>query len=543
MLYRLNDGTRIFKAQQVKINDKQRVELLEVQNQDTKADNFKLILKKVGFNYIGTPQKFDEIFMNIDNTAKNAEIINTYGWQPESKMYVFSDCAIGNNQILKPNSIGIIENSTGTQFYLPTASPANKNNPEMEELKNFVYKAGTLNFKDFALLFYNSNELNGSIGIMYYLLSLFRDIVFLHLDFFPYLFLFGTAGGGKTSYAEILISLFGDYSKGLDVKNITKASISRIASQKRNTITYYKEYKKDVEDYIEQYFKSGYDGVSRTISTGVAKNTITFKIESAGMLDSNFLPTNDESVFSRMIILDFDNSSFTDKQRTAFLEIKNHKETGLVQITKEVLQNRTLFEDNFKDVYYFVLDTLKNGKMKDFKDRERAIKHVALILTPFHILNGVLSFPFDIETLENIIINHAEKQYEKLNEFKSTGVFWQAMAYYKSENKIKEYIETNDRTKAYYFKDVQKKTLYIKSTKFDELHTLYCEYCRKKQIPQSSLPEIRNALLTKGYKPYIENPQKGKKVFNQTYIGSSYAFQYSINDNGNLIIDNLELEL
>ncbi len=549
-LYKLNneDSTRLVKVQQTEIDGKQRRVLVEVPNEDLTGEKFKKILSSESCSYIGTEPTLQRIFMYNKHREKQAESIETYGFQPESKMFVFSDCAISENSIIKPNSIGMINNQkTNKLYYLSAASPANEVK-DKDFREHFYYKAGDIDFKEFANLFYHSNKQNGSIGTMFYLLSVFRDIVVKHLDFFPYLFLYGTAGGGKTSYAEILTSLFGDTSKGIDLKDITQAALGRIASQKRNTITYYKEYKTDALPYVEQYFKAGYDCVSRTISkNGTGKETITFTIESSGLLDSNFLPTNEEAVYSRMIILDFENATFTAEQKKAFFKLKDHKENGLTQITKEILQYRQLFEDNFKDVFYTVLEDIKNGKMKHFKDRERAFKHVALILTPFHILSNVLKFPFDIETLENIMVQHAENQYTKLNEFKSTSMFWQSLAYWKNEGKVKEFGEQFGKDKAHYIKKnhtEQNGTIYLKSTQFATLHTYYVSYCKTKNVPFESLSELKAKLFSEGYEPFIENKKENKKVFNNYNLGSSYAFTYEINKTDkNIIIEGIELDL
>ena len=555
ILYRLNDepGTRLIKVQQMEINgnSKQRRELFEVASDELTKEKFKKVLNVKGFSFLGTQPDLDNIMMYNMHREKQAEIIKTYGWQTESKMFVFSDCAINsNNLLINSNSIGMItDDKTNKLYYVPATSPANKDDKDIQNFKSeFNYKAGSLDFKKFAKLFYLSNKLNGSVGTQFYLLSLFRDVVVKHLDFFPYLFLYGTAGGGKTSYAEILTGLFGDSSKGVDLKNVTQAGLSRVASQKRNTITYYKEYKTDALPFVEQYFKAGYDCVSRTISAGgTSTKTITFSIESSGLLDSNFLPTNEEAVFSRMIILDFEKAKFTEIQKNAFFELKDHKEQGLAQITKEVLKHRELFESNFKDVYYTVLDELKNGKMKDFKDRERAFKHVALILTPYHILNNVLKFPYDIETLENIMVAHAEAQYEKLNEFKSTSVFWQALAYWKSEGKLREFGNMYSKDKAHFIKKNVAETtgtIFLKSTRLPDLHVLYVSYCKSKNMPFDSLSELKSKLLTEGYEPYISNPNTKVKYINNYHLGSSYAFEFFINKkDGNIIIDGLEFDL
>jgi len=206
-----------------------------------------------------------------------------------------------------------------------------------------------------------------------------------------------------------------------------------------------------------------------------------------------------------------------------------------------------LFENNFKDVYYTVLDDIKNGKMKHFKDRERAFKHVALILTPFHILNSVLEFPFDIETLEDIMVQHAENQYSKLNEFKSTSMFWQSLSYWKNENKIKEFGGAYNKENSHYVKKNQSKDtgiIYLKSTKLSDLHTFYVSYCKTKGMPFDSLPELKAKLISDGYAPFVNNPTENKKIVNNCYLGSSYAFEYQINKtDANIIIEGVELDL
>jgi hypothetical protein len=267
--------------------------------------------------------------------------------------------------------------------------------------------------------------------------------------------------------------------------------LSREGLLKRNTISYYKEYKKDVPDFVDEYFKTGYDGVSRTVGNGIGKDTISFIVQTAGIIDSNFLPTNDTAVFDRMIILDFDKSDFTETETAAYEKMKNEVKEGLAQITKELLQYRDFFEDNFKDVYYSVLGELK--KNKEFKVKfkhERTIKHIALILTPFHVLQSKIKFPYDIETLRQIIVSHAEVQNEKLHSFKPTNMFWQSIAFYKTEGNIIEYNENTDKKKVHYIK-VSKGdsggSIYLKTSKMNELFTYFAKFCRLQGIDNSKI--------------------------------------------------------
>ena len=545
-LYRLKDenGTRLIKVQQTQINNDSsyRMELLELPSKSLKKESFEDELSKHGFNFYGSSLTLSHIKECLSHKEKTAKIIDVFGWQPKEKMFVFSNSAISSKcEILAPNSIGMITDKNEA-FYLKTASPTNVD--KYEDLKKFKYQQGNIDFKEFAELFYDSNNTSGSVGIQFYILALFRDVVFKTLDFFPYLYLYGEPGGGKTSYVDILLGLFGDESTGLPLKSSTQAALAREGLLKRNTISYYKEYKKDVPNYVDDYLKTGYDGVSRKIGNGIGKDVITFEVQTAGVIDSNFLPTNDTAIFDRMIILDFDKSYYTEIETTAHLKLKNEIENGLCQVTKELLQYRDFFEDNFKDVFYSVLDNLKKKGIKEKFKHERTIKHMALILTPFHLLESKIKFPYNIENLEQIIISHTTAQNEKLNSFDPLNMFWQSLAFYKMEGNIFEYNDNIGKLKSHYIK-MPKGTngglIFLKTSKMTEFFTYFAKFCRLQGIENNkidSMVEIKNKLLSKGYEPYVQIKEDSLRGKNQFHIGYSHEFRYTTSNNSDVILIN-----
>lgn len=553
VLYRFSDelGTRLIKAQQVSINGRNKIELFQIASKDLKVDGIDTALSKVGFSFFGSKFHLSHILKDLKHKEKQAELIETYGWQLENKMFLWSNCGLDSeNNLIYPNSIGVITDKE-KNLYLPTASPVK--NKDIEDLKQFKYSEGKIDFKEFSKLFYLSNKENGSIGIQFYLLSLFRDIVFDYLDFFPYLYLYGEAGAGKTSYVDSLLGLFGDQSKGHALKSITQAGITRVASQRRNAMVYLKEYSKDVPNYVEDYLKTGYDGQARTVAIGgTSKNTVSYEVESSGVIDSNFLPTNETAVFTRMIILDFETTNFTTEQTQAYETLKQEEKNGLSQITKEILLHRELFESNFKEVFYTVLDGLKkNGLKKKFK-HERTLKHIALILTPYHILESVLKFPYTLMELEDSMINHALQQEKKLNSFNTTNMFWQALAYYKQQGKVLEY-DFNVNNKNVHFvripKDATHGYLYIKSVKLAELTTNYVSFCKSQGIDTAKIDkplEIKSKLLSDGYLPFQRNINSPdlKTVQNKQLGTSSYCFLYTTKpESSGIFINNQEIDL
>jgi len=381
------------------------------------------------------------------------------------------------------------------------------------------------------------------------LFSIFRDIVFEYMDFFPYLYLYVEAGGGKTSFVDTLLALFGHESKGHGLKNITQAAISRIASQKRNALVYWKEYSKEVPNFVEDYLKTGYDGQARTMSTkGTSNETISFEVLSSAIIDSNFLPTNETAVFTRMIILDFETTNFSQEQTNAFEKLKEEQKKGFAQITKEILKYRQLMNDNFKEAFYHVLGELKQAGLKKKFSHERTIKHIALILTPYALFDGILQFPYTYDELKEIIINHAIEQEEKLHSFKPTNIFWQSIAYFKNKGEVKELLPGQIENKYTHFIKVPKENaIYLKGTKFNDLMTFYSKFCQLQGIDKTKIDkptELKSKLISKGYEPYQPNSTKNRQQINQTYLGNSFKFLYETKlGYDGIFIDNQEVDL
>jgi hypothetical protein len=554
-LYRLNDeeGTHLVKIQQEIIKNKpNRVELLELKSSELSLMELTKRLYKRGFSFIGTADNLKRIIKYNLQREKEAIIIETLGFQPEYNIFATSEAIIDieTNNVLYPNSIGIVD-CENNSFYLPESSPANKNKDSI----SMKYRVGTLDFKGFSKLYYDAYDQKAMVGIMFYINSLFRDIVFKNLDFFPIEYLYGEASTGKTTFTNFRLALFGSYSEGEPLKSITQPGITRIANQKRNAMVYLKEYDRDCPPYVEDYMKTAYDGQARTIATGIGNKTLRFDVLSSCIVDSNYLPTNDIAIFTRNIIIDFEKSGFTDKQSKACKELIDHRETGLCQITKEMLNHRQLFQREFKTVYFDLLNRLKKGrkgkqkgilKYFEFTD-ERMNKHIAFILTPYLILNDVIEFPFSFYSLVRNVLNIANVQNEKLKANKSTNKFWQALSIAKQERQLMEFTGNKDIDKSYlhYRKDTDEQVILLKTSKMSDLYKFYTRLCKNEGLKMDNLSELESKLISQNYEPFIrctQGSRKKSKAFTDYHLSSAYKFKYTI-ENGIMFIDNQEVEL
>lgn len=548
-LYRLNDGTnnqkRLIKLQQ-KNNGNLRHEIIELKGSDLKLDKFKNeALRSAGMTTFGySPYSWDKIYKyNYDN-EKIAETIEIFGYQPNFDVYALSNAIITKKgKVLYPDELGIISGSK-TSFYLAPVALSNKDNKSFNGIRMFRYKKGNINFETFANQYYNAYGINGSIGISYLILSLFRDIVFKELRFFPFLFLFGAAGTAKTSFISLLLQIFGDKPNGVPLKNSTSKKISRSLAQKANAIEYCKEYSNRVDNNLVDVFKNGYDGILYGIAEKTTDNsTKDYLIEQGVIIDGNELPDREAAMFSRMFVISFEKTTFSEKETNAYKFLKKEANKGLGQILAELFQYRDLFKDKFKACFDELVNELKNEQI-DFNgkklakvfDKDRIINHIALFLTPYKILFSKINFGIDYQELVGTVLEYAIEQQTMMNENKPQAIFWQSVEWCK-----KKYPHLIEEGKTYIKEDSY---LYVK---LNDFYTYYSEYCKINHIDSSSKTSLKKLLTSPSYIPFVANDQNnGKyktKQFNKWSFGRCYKFKYESTNSKAIIIDNNEYEI
>ncbi len=434
------------------------------------------------------------------------------------------------------NELGII-NDTENLYYLPAFSKANINDSSFDYERSFAYKKGNLDFKTWSNLVYKTFGINGAIGINYTIASLFRDIIFNDLKFFPFLFLFGQYGTGKTSYIESVLHLFGTNTIGTSLSNVTTSGLSRETSQRINGLFYFKEFTSENSDIANPFILNAYDGAGRTHGAKTTDNkTIKHEPKSGSIFDGNYLPIQKDAVFSRLIVLMFEENRFTKTQKQNFKELANQVKNGLTQIVKELLKHREHFKNNFKKTYEKHISEIDN--MQDYKDVPSRLKnHTALITSVYEVLHKFLDFPYSFENLAQSIIKYMIEQTDMLDEIKDISNFWRAAEYYSNKN----YINLNT--------DYLKETSFVANEgfifiKYDVFYTHYVKYCRENQLNKVDKISLKQLLTSKTNKSFIPSPQKSRKskAIIKFGFGSCYQFSFKI-INDAIKIDKLELNL
>ena len=535
-LWHLDNGT----------NDSQRIIFLqhktgeghtiEVYSSGMKPDSFETILKSKSCTFYGTPLHLKRVFSKMMDEEEKASIISELGWIPTLQIFAFADAVLNReNKILQINESGIIKDQD-RGYYLPAFATSNLNNEDFKTERLYKYIPGSTNFEIWSKLYFDAFGANGLIGILFLILALFRDIVFDQVGFFPFLFLFGDFGTGKTSFTERLLSIFGRDTIGTPLNNATTIALNRLVSSRTNEIFYFKEYTNETDETAEDFILTAYDGAGRT--TGVKSNdnkTKSYPIRSAMIFDGNHLPTSKSAILSRMILLNFENQTFTEEEKTAFNELKKLSEKGLSNVLVEILLNRNVILNNFKTVFSEVATKIKN----DYSNLpERSINHISLIYTAFECMHNCLKFPFDSQTVLNALQKITDQQSEILTESSPVHIFWTAINFQIKKGLLIEFNTDNQQTAHYRIK-IDQGGETILQIKFSSIYPFYSKYCKENNINLIGFSSLRMLLTSPSNKTFILSSQAGgRQYYFDKHFGSCYQFMLNKKENFYKIGDN-----
>lgn len=542
-LYNLDNGTNVSD----RIIQLQRhtgeLHLVEIPTSDMKFEPFETILKSKQCTFYGNRYELNQIYSHWMDEESHAHVIGVLGYNSNFDIYAFSNAifSIKENRLFNIDDFGIIK-KTDNCFYLPANGRANVNNDAYKHDRKFYFKTGDISFEKWSKLYFDTFKSNGAIAISFLISSLFWDIIFGHTNFFPFLFLFGALGTGKTAFVESLLKLFGDDYLGTSIDKSTSTGLSRTIAGRNNAIFYLKEFTQDSDKSNESFFLTAYDGAGRT--TGIKSNdnrTQVATVKSSIIIDGNHLPVQNPAVFSRMIILNFDNDQFSDAQTKTLNVLKQHDEEGLGQVIIDILQHREYFSKNFKTIFDIVKEEIRNIGIQDFS--ARMINHIALLLTPIRLFGEKFQFPFSYSELKEIAIENAMEQTNTLKQTNECAIFWEAFAYNVQKGNLIPFIRDqagDNRKNSHYNVKMEDEILQIRFSSVYAEYVRYCKSCDQKIVGKSTLKKL---LTSKSYKPFISNSQKGRgDAYTDAAFGSCYQFRFEV-ENSNQTIGGVSINL
>lgn len=521
--------------------------LIEVRSSEMKIDPFETIIKSIQCTFFGNNYHLKKIMAFWMNHEVNVNSIEALGYNREHDIYVFSNGVFtDSDKILSTNEAGIVDIPGGKKYYIPSFGLANVNNPDYDQDRKFIYVEGSLNFEKWSKLYYDAFETNGGIGILYLILSVFWDIVMDQVGFFPFLFLFGQFGTGKTKLVEYLLRIFGNDFKGISLGKSSSIGLSRTIASRNNSIFYLKEYTPETDLENQDLLLCAYDGSGR--ATGIKTNdnrTRVSLVRSAMILDGNHLPTSKTAVLSRMILLLAEKNKFEMEQIKAFNKLEENQAAGFGLVFSNIHVLRPYFQANFQKVFFENVSELRKTLGPDFA--ERTLKHVALILAPVKMLNRQLNFPFTYEEIKSEVIDNAIEQNKLLNETDEITIFWQAVSSLIKSNLLTEFKsdKLGDNLKSSHYRikeEVLGETILQIKTKV--IFPEYIKYCKNNNIKSTDYNTLIKLLTSKANSHFIQPTSQAdrNRSYTDFYFKSCYQFKVEKNEN-TIKINNVEIDL
>lgn len=364
--------------------------------------------------------------------------LKTLGWQPEG-FYAWSN-AILNPETFKIeyfNEIGIAE-VDGDRYFSPAASSiysGQRGDDDLYENDRYLrYIPPPIKFEDWAELMSKVYPEHALIGIAFIFIALYRDVVFKIDNNCPLLSIFGEKGGGKTKFAESLVSVFVFSMQAFNLNHGTDYAFFNRVSRFRNVPAWFEEFDDSViRDERFQSIKGGYDGTGRERGKGTNKNrTEITRINSAMILTGQYISTRDDNaVIIRCLALAFtpDNNR-TAEMIAAYEKLKNYEREGLTGVLTELLQLRNVFEKEYPTLFpesFNELRELLNKQGLDFK--ERILRNYSAVYNCLKIAAKSFRFPFTLNDVLVRCVADISNLSRMVSDSDSLADFWNTLLY------------------------------------------------------------------------------------------------------------------
>lgn len=356
--------------------------------------------------------------------------VKTLGYNKRGHFYAFANGIIpttGDKNMIPVDKFGIVKHQD-KNFVIPALSEMYIEKDELyTNEKKFIYTKPQENFgwMEWCQLYCRAYGDKGKASILFYVGSLFGDIIFKNVQRYPLLNLFGPPGAGKGELANSLMAMFGEPQDQIMLGGAsTVVGFMRKFAQFSNAIVFLDEYKNSLPQKFIESLKNIYDrkGYERGKMTNDFSTEST-PIYSSCILAGQDMPTIEPALFMRCIMLAFNEGKFSSDQREAFQELKTREQNGLSYITAQLVGYRSIVEEKFKErqsiIFKEVMKEVANPEIED-----RMIFNVSILLTIYDIFRDELAWPFTYKEVKSWMIDNMVNQHLILAGNNDLAKFW-----------------------------------------------------------------------------------------------------------------------
>lgn len=271
------------------------------------------------------------------------------------------------------------------------------------------------NFKNYTALFDQVFGKNGRIGIIYYLSTLFSDIIYKDSGkIFPILFAYGKSGTGKSTMIQSLMNLIGERDNQVYTSrsNFSLYAFLNKMQAKNNSFVWLDEYTNNLPYRTINSIRNVYDRIGYAY-VGDNNSLIDNPIHSTLIISGQNMPTKDITLFPRVILIRFSRSALLNTNMALYKELIYIKPALLSSITNGIQRLRPLFEANYKETYLAALSEL-SSKVNDYDIQDRMIVNYAVLISTMTLVHNELDLPFSLNDFKEQCKVMLLDQYEVL---------------------------------------------------------------------------------------------------------------------------------
>jgi DNA primase len=376
------------------------------------------------FNWYGSAKDFMRVRTYLMDHMGTGRKIDILGWQMDGFFALNNKVIIPGSPAPEMSENGVVKIGN-TSYYIPSANEIYKNNPlKFANQKLVVIKQAQQPFKDFAKQMVRVHREHAINGLLFSISTIFSDIVFKQVNFFPILFFHGPPSTGKDELVSACQSFFGRPQSKINIGagiSTVKAQIRKFA-QFANLVVYLTEYVSGDQKLNEKlkgiWGREGYD--KGTIESSVSTDTVA--ILCSLVLSGNQYPDND-ALITRLIIEEMVKSDFTNEDAAEFTKLDEMLKTGISSYLEDMLHERENWKENFRSAY-------KQSKV-DLKEvvgtivtEERMFNNAAVLGACYKLMNEKFPFPFTYNEFLDHIKKTYTRQVRKLNTGTKLEKFW-----------------------------------------------------------------------------------------------------------------------
>lgn len=336
-------------------------------------------------------------------------------------------------------------------YLLPPASAAYKElqqtgDDPYEQDRVLTYIPAGITFSQWAAMMHRVYWEKGAVAIAYVILSAFRDIIFDIDNNCPHLYAFGERSSGKSKWAESIGAIFYKKRSAFNLNSGTDYAFFAYMQRFTNCPALLNEFDEQViKPEWFQVIKGVFDGEGRQRGVMGSKNrTEIMKVRSTLVLIGQYLCTmDDNSIVSRSIIEGFNERELDQDDKVKYDELKSQEEKGLSSLLIELLQHRTIFKDQYRDLFNDTLsewrrETTHPDRSEAAVFNQRIMQNWAHLYACWQIIAQKILLPVPTDQFKIYCKTQALKWSRFIRSSDTLSEFWNTFSFLADQAMIEE---------------------------------------------------------------------------------------------------------